>query len=310
MLEATTLADEIARLGRSRDLLPGPERTAHFAAGRPFARRRSSGWTRRASSTLAATLPEWLSTYNRAQPIDEDAQPKWLAWGPASTCRRCATLTYDAQHPEEFFALYQSSPFAPGCAIRVTAQTADRRKTGTRRDTLDFVFVSLGSMALLGYETGSDSPLMDQMALQLDLQIQTTLETLNKAPGKEQLQPDLRRRAWRAAGTRSGAAFPEGDLREKASRAPSTKHFPIGSIKAPARNTYVDKYVYPFLYLKLDALRKQNIAADGPRANWPARPPCACPAWRATTRRMATARTPASGGGDSKTVSTSCVPAT
>jgi hypothetical protein len=39
-------------------------------------------------------------------------------------------------------------------------------------DTLDFVFVSLGSMALLGYETGSDSPLMGQMALRLDRQVQ------------------------------------------------------------------------------------------------------------------------------------------
>src|SRR5260370_28866523 len=47
----------------------------------------------------------------------------------------------------------------------------------------DFVPAVLSPMALLGYEVGADSPLMREMALHLDRQIELTLEALKKLPG-------------------------------------------------------------------------------------------------------------------------------
>ena len=47
----------------------------------------------------------------------------------------------------------------------------------------DFVTVVLNSMAQLGYEVGADSPLMREMVLHLDRQIESTLEALRKQVG-------------------------------------------------------------------------------------------------------------------------------
>jgi arylsulfatase A-like enzyme len=129
---------------------------------------------------------------------------------------------------------------------------------------LDFVFVSLASMALLGYETGSDSPLMDQMTRHLDRQIQHTLEMLNKAPGKGN---------YNLIFAAAHGAPPEPDPAMRSQKAISGESVAraIGKAlsdsfdKGPAKNAYVDKYVYPFLYLKLETLQKQNAPARGAR---------------------------------------------
>ena len=82
--------------------------------------------------------------------------------------------------------------------------------------------------------------------------------------------------------------------------------------KGATKNVYIDKYVYPFLYLKMDALRKQNANLNATRgAQSGGRSGSATGrAWPAITPPMEIARTAASGGGDSKTVSTNCVAAT
>src|ERR1035438_8244603 len=129
--------------------------------------------------------PEWLAAHNLERPIEKLHDKRWLAMGAEGTdLKPLRRLTYDPQHPEEFFALYQSSPFCQDAQFELLHTLLTAEKMG-QSEGLDFVFVTLGSMALLGYETGSDSSLMGQMALHLDRQIQRTLDVLNKAPGKD-----------------------------------------------------------------------------------------------------------------------------
>jgi arylsulfatase A-like enzyme len=98
---------------------------------------------------------------------------------------------------------------------------------------------------------------MDQMALQLDRQIQRTLEVLNKAPGKN---------TYNLIFAAAHGAPPEPDPATRAQKAISGESVAraIGKAisdsidKGAVKNTYVDKYVYPFLYLKLETLQKQN----------------------------------------------------
>jgi predicted AlkP superfamily pyrophosphatase or phosphodiesterase len=255
MLEAATLADEAARDPHNRIFCLGlNEGSASLLAGH------SQGLVFRMDTqgrfNTRGNAPEWLAAYNGSRPIEELHDKKWVAVGTGGELPPLRTLTYDAKRPEEFFALYQSSPFCQEAQFELLRTMIAAEKLG-QGPALDFVFVSLGAMALLGHETGSDSPLMDQMALQLDRQIQRTLEVLNKAPGKN---------TYNLIFAAAHGAPPEPDPATRAQKAISGESVAraIGKAisdsidKGAVKNTYVDKYVYPFLYLKLETLQKQN----------------------------------------------------
>jgi len=270
MLEGTTLADEVERAGYRDERAPrnrifclglneGPTSLlAGHSGGQVYWMDALGQFNTRGNA------PEWLAAHNGARHIEELRDKKWAAVGAEGTgLPPLRTLTYDAKRPEEFLALYQSSPFCQDAQFELLQAMVAAEKLG-QGQTLDFVFVSLGSMALLGYETGSDSPLMGQMALKLDQQIQRTLEVLNKAPGKDKYnlifaaahgappEPDAATRSHKAIAGESVARAVAKALSEWIDK---------GAVK----NQYVDKYVYPFLYLKLETLLKQNIPIAGAR---------------------------------------------
>jgi len=260
LLEATTLADEAARAGHSRifclGLNEGPATLLAGHSGAPVFRMDTPG-----QFTTRGNAPEWLAAYNASQPIEPLHDKKWMALGARGDLPSLRTLTWDAKRPEEFLTLYQSSPFCQDAQFDFLRTLAAQEKLG-QGPTVDFVFVSLGSMALLGYETGSDSPLMDQMALQLDRQIQRTLEALNKAPGRNNYNLIF-------AAAHGAPPEPDPALRSQKAISGETVARAIGQAlsgridKGAVKNVYVEKYVYPFLYLKLEALQKQNAPLRG-----------------------------------------------
>jgi hypothetical protein len=262
MLEATTLADEAARAGHSRifclGLNEGPASLLAGHSGGQVFRMDAQG-----QFNTRGNVPEWLAGYNAERPLEPLHDTKWMALGPSGDLPPLRTLTYDPRRPEEFFALYQSSPSCQDAQFELLRTLITAEKLG-QGQTLDFVFVSLGAMALLGYETGSDSPLMDQMALHLDREIQRTLELLNKTPGKNGYNLIF-------AAAHGAPAEPDPALRSQLAISGETVARAIGKAlsdsldKAPAKNAYVDKYVYPFLYLKLETLQKQNAPARAAR---------------------------------------------
>jgi hypothetical protein len=255
MLQATTLADEAARASHTRIFCLGlNEGPASLLAGDS---RAPVYWMNtQGQFTTRGNAPEWLAAYNALQPIEQLHDKKWMALGAGSDVPPLRTLTYDPRRPEEFFALYQSSPFCQDAQFDLLHALIAQEKLG-QGATLDFVFVTLGSMALLGYETGSESPLMDQMARHLDQHIQRTLEMLNKTPGKTNYNLIF-------AAAHGAPPEPDPALRSQKALSGETVARAIGQAlsaridKPPAKNAYVDKYVYPFLYLKLDTLLKQN----------------------------------------------------
>jgi len=265
MLEAATLADEIERAGYREEAGRGPhnrifclglnEGPTSLLAGRSLAQ---VFWMdSQGQFKTRGDAPEWLAAYNGERPIEESHDTRWMALGAeGSDLPPLRRLTYDPKHPEEFFALYQASPLGQHAQFDLLCTLVAKENLG-RRDGLDFVFVSLGSMALLGYETGSDSSLMGQMVLHLDRQIQRTLDVLNKAPGENNY--NLIFAAAHGAppdpdpGWRWQKAIP-GERIARAIGKALTERIDKGAVK----NSYVDKYVYPFLYLKLETLQKQN----------------------------------------------------
>jgi len=261
-LEATTLADEAVRAGQSRVFCLGlNEGPTSLLAGNS---RGTVYWMDpQGQFNTRGNAPEWLAKHNATQPIEQFYDKKWTAVGAGSELPPLRTLSYDPKRPEEFFALYQSSPYCQDAQFDLLRALVANDKLG-QGPTLDFLFVSLGSMALLGYETGSDSPLMDQMTLHLDLQIKQTLEMLNKTPGKDKYNLIF-------AAAHGAPPEPDPAMRSQKAIAGETIARAIGKAlselfdKGAVKDAYVDKYVYPFLYLKVETLRKQNIPARGAR---------------------------------------------
>ena len=271
MLEAATLADEVERAGYREETARGPhnrifclglnEGPASLLAG--HSRGQVFWMDAQGQFNTRGNAPEWLAAHNLERPLEKLHDQKWAAVGAGGDLPPLRRLTYDAKHPEEFFALYQSSPFCQDAQFELLRTLVAAEKLG-QREGLDFVFIALGSMALLGYETGSDSSLMGQMALHLDRQIQRTLEVLNKAPGKDKYNLIF-------AAAHGAPPDPDPAMRSQKAIAGEGIARAIGKAlsdridKGAVKNVYVDKYVYPFLYLKLEALQKQNAPARDAR---------------------------------------------
>jgi len=260
MLEAGTLAGELERAGHCRIYCVGlKEMPTSLLAGNSKALvcwMDSDG-----RFTTRGNLPEWLAGVNRLNPADRLHDAKWMAVGAGPDALPLRNLTYDKTKPGEFLTLYQASPFGQEAQFDLLRQLIVNERLG-QQGTSDVVFLALGSMELLGYETGSDSPLMDQMTLRLDRQIRTLIEMLDKSPweGNYDLVFAAAHGAPREpdAARRSTKAIPGRDLALGIDRA-LQDWFDKGTVK----NSYVDRYLYPFLYLRPDTLRKQNVA---PRA--------------------------------------------
>lgn len=250
-----TLAAQVASLSRSRVFLCGTEeRNAALLQGEAAAKVFFTG--QGGQYTTHGEAPAWLIEYNRLHPLENVHDAKWMALGAGVGVPPLRNLTYDSAHPDRFFMLYRSSPFAQAAQFELVRELIARERLG-QGDTQDLLIVSLGALNWLGYEVGADSPLVDQMVLHLDREIEVTLEGLNKVPGAGTYAlaftaphgapraPDSARRPRLAV---SGEALARSIERALAERYDT----------ATSKLLYVEKYVYPFLYLRPEVLRGRN----------------------------------------------------
>jgi hypothetical protein len=258
-LGASTLAEEAAQ-GRARVFVFGSQEAhAGILAGR--ANTRLFSMNAGGEFVARGERPEWLSEYNRLHPVENSRDAKWVALGASAGVPPLRVLTYNPERPEDFYALYRSSPFAQASQFEFLRELVAREKMG-QGETFDFLAASLDPTALLGYETGADSPLMEQMVLHLDRELEFTLEMLNKTVGAGRYMLALTAAhgavqapepAARAQVAVNGEALARALDRALAERLDT----------ASARVTRVEKYVYPFLYLQSPARtgRETRLAA-------------------------------------------------
>ena len=127
--------------------------------------------------------PDWLAEFNMRNSPENLHDKKWMALGAKPDAPALRTLTYDQNHPGEFHALYRSSYYAQAAPFDFLRECIVREQLG-QTGGLDFVCVLSSASALLGYEFGAHSPLMQQMVLQLDRQIEQLLADLGRAVGE------------------------------------------------------------------------------------------------------------------------------
>jgi hypothetical protein len=241
-LLATTLAAQVAADQRARvSVVSLDAPLGAIFTGTPDARQY---WMD--ESGQFATLgdpPDWLAAYNTQHPVSALHDSKWVALNnthPDPPALR--TLTYQADRPKEFMNLYRASPAALSAQFDVAAELIVRDKLGLG-SALDFLCIVTGSTGLLGYETGGGrSPLMAQMTLQLDRQIESLLAVLAKSPGDNHFNLIV---------TAAHGAPPEPalEMRERMGVKGENLARTIDRSLATSGNGHVEKYLYPFLYL-------------------------------------------------------------
>jgi hypothetical protein len=202
----------------------------------------------------SAAASMWFEEYRQANPPARLKGAGWQVLGGAKSVPPLRTLTADPDHPESFPALYRSSPFAQAAQFELLRDLINRERLGQGPAT-DVVAVSLDSMALLGYEVGADSPLMREMVLHLDRDMEALLSLLDKNLGVHNymLAFTAAHGAVRQAGE-PRARFAVETVARSIQQALAAQY----DLKA-ARGVYVERYIYPFLYLRLDSLRRSYI---------------------------------------------------
>jgi arylsulfatase A-like enzyme len=205
--------------------------------------------------------PDWLSKFRDAHDPKRHRNAPWEALLAPAGAPPMRVIEDNPQRPGEFEVLYRSSPFA-------LATEAELLRSAVRGELLApdaegppaLLFSVWSAPAALGYEVGADSPLMREMVLHMDREIARTLEFLDRQIGPDQylfaftaahgapsLPPPRRRAALTITGETVARAI---------DRALGEAFDPTG----PARNRYVERYVYPFVYLRHQTLRARGVS--------------------------------------------------
>jgi hypothetical protein len=195
-----------------------------------------------------ANQAEWVEPFRQSHSPERFKNAKWQALQAEANAPALRVLVDDPA--EDFMALYSASPFAQETQFDFLRTLIAEEKLG-QGPALDFVTVVLSPMALLGYEVGADSPLMREMVLHLDRQIELTLEALRKLPSF-----GLAFAAAHGAPDHDGRRVNGAAVAQAIDQALSDAH-DVPS----AKNRYVERYVYPFVYLNHRQLNRYDIDA-------------------------------------------------
>ncbi len=185
--------------------------------------------------------PFWLSPFNAERPLEAMHGAAWLAAGAPAGAPPLRVLQFDPSHPQLFAELYRASPFAAAAQFDFLRELATNEKLG-QAGSFDFVCLVVSAPARLGFETGASSPLMQQMILQLDQQMESLLAQLRRTLGDKGF--DLA-----VAGCHGAPPLPSPSARPRMAVAGESVAQTVESALRDRNLGHVQKYLYPFLYL-------------------------------------------------------------
>jgi hypothetical protein len=257
-LLATTVADEIAAAAGTRVYVVAPDaEQAALVGAHPAAQLFWQDAEGRFNAVGSA--PAWLAPFNKERPIEAMHGAGWLAAGAPAGAPPLRVLQFDAAHPQTFAGLYQASPFAAAAQFDFLRELASNEKLG-QWGSFDFVCLVVNAPARLGFETGASSPLMQQMTLQIDLQMESLLAQLRRTVGDKGFHLAV-------AGCHGAPPAPQPAARPRMAVAGESVAQAIESALRERNLGRVEKYLYPFLYLDggaardLEPMRQAAMAA-------------------------------------------------
>lgn len=280
MLSGSTLADELALAsgGRSRTVaISDSAAPAVLLAGRQPAgcywRDAHGAFT--TSDYYAPATPDWVGDFSFKRRPRRAGPLSWKALGAAPGSPALRLLDGDS-----FLGLYLASPFAVEETLAFAREAVERERLGTR-DHADMLIVNLSAPALLGLETGADSPLMRDMTLRLDRSIGELLDWLDERVGlANTLVVFTGAHGIPVQRDEPPPRGPRSARRIDGERAALTMNAALEKRFGP--EIFVERYHYPFVYLspaagrmpldeRREAIRTAGEAAltiHGIRAYW------------------------------------------
>ncbi len=204
------------------------------------------------SSYYTDTLPAWAAAFNRSHPVSRFRGRPWRALEAKDTAPPLRLI--DGKGPaaqEDFLATWLASPFAMEEQFDFARQALDGEQLGLGGSS-DVLVLSLSSLYWLGLETGADSPLMRDMILRLDRKLEEFFSRLDARYGADNV-------AIVFTATQGLIETPEA-LQMEGIRAGRVSGEQIGNTvnarlsAAFGRERYVEKYVFPSLYLRRQAV--------------------------------------------------------
>jgi len=259
LLTATGLAEQIARDGKSRLFVVGlDDRYAALAAGRnPLA---VFGMDQRGEFVVRGRAPvAWFGAFQRANPAANLHNAPWLALGARAGSQPLRVLLYDQTRPQDFVFLYKASPFAQSIQFDLAREVIVQENLG-QGGGVDFLVLMPGSTSLLGYDVGADSPLMDQLILQLDEKVEKLLELLASRTDHADCVVVL-------TAAHGGPPQPAAALPRPAVSGDALVHTLEKTLLDRFKTVSIERYVYPFLYLRIPAnLDRRQVRAAAAQA--------------------------------------------
>ncbi len=251
-LSGSTFADELrlASDGQSRVIVVSGSAPAAVMLGG----RRPTGcyWKRsdgqfETSAYYAQVVPPWVQKFNQDHPIMRVDGKPWVAVDaqPQAAPLRVIELR-EPNGRDNFLALYSASPFATEDTFEFAKAAVEAEKLGNGQYT-DLLVIHVSAPGRLALETGAYSPLMRDMILRLDRSVGEFLGWLAENVGRDKISmvftaahgtpplPDATEKQGLKAGRVNGEAV-------------------VKAINAAIRqeldsSVFVEKYVYPFVYL-------------------------------------------------------------
>ena len=192
-----------------------------------------------------AEAPSWLKPFNERKPLETLHDVRWNIPGVRTGAPALRTLTYDPRHPEQFLELYKASPFAQDTVFDLVSELISKEGLGLK-GVQDVICMVDDSTEQLGYETGSRSPLMDQLVLLLDRRLEALLAQLTKSHGET---------GFSLAVLGAHGCPPPISSREKMMVDGEALAHKVDTALAAHGLGRVEKYLYPFLYLDSSGFR-------------------------------------------------------
>lgn len=260
-LVGTTLADQMRLAGRCRVVsISLRDQTAVMLGGR---RPAGAYWMDEAGRFVTSkyykdALPAWADKFVRERPALRLRGQSWRAWEARDDTP--ALRVIDGPRVEDFVATYLASPLAVDEQFDFAREAVLAEELGQGAAT-DLLALSISSLYLLGLETGADSPLVQDMMTRLDRRIEEFVSWLEQRLGAGSV--------WAVLTATQGLAESPGALQEAGIASGRVQGEQIaGAVNARlaelfGRANYVEKFVFPSLYLRpeaVGALRAEDVS--------------------------------------------------
>jgi hypothetical protein len=216
------------------------------------------------SSFYRDTLPGWAASFQEAHPALRFRGRPWKALEAPEAAPPLRMIDgQGAEGVRDFLATFLASPLAMEEQFDFARQAVESENLGRGRST-DLLVLSLSSLYLLGVEVGADSPLVRDMVLRLDRKMEEFFSWIDERVGADE--------TWIVfTATQGLASLPETLQVEgvPTGRVPGEEIVRAVNARlssALGRGSYVDRYVFPSLYLRREALADNPLPEVARRA--------------------------------------------